>query len=136
MKKILVFICLMFLSSSAHSMNVRVGGYKEMKEAALGSESVKYLLMGQIDGIHDGLATMLTVIKINMEKYGTKSIMELWCAPGELVLKYENLIDIIDEELELMDRIAKEMGRPVGSLDEMPISFVLRMGLLHTFPCE
>ena len=46
MKKILVFICLMFLSSSAHSMNVRVGGYKEMKEAALGSESVKYLLMG------------------------------------------------------------------------------------------
>ena len=134
MKKIVVFICLMFLSSSAFSFSLKA--YKNFKEIAPENEVVEAYLEGTIKGTYAGLLAMLTIINATAEDFGTKSNVKLWCSPENIALNYENLIDIIDKEVELKDSRNKKMGLPAGSLDEMPISFILRQGLLETFPYE
>ena len=59
MKKILVFICLMFISSSAFSFDL--GAYKEGKRLAIESVSIKAYLEGRISGAYAGLLAMQTL---------------------------------------------------------------------------
>ena len=128
MKKILVFICLMVLSSSVFSFSLTIERYKEAKEFALTSKDKKEFeayLKGIIKGSYDGLTYFNFLSDHNMNKYGTKLNFELWCEPDKLTLNYENLIDIIDGELERGE-----------DLDQFPITFILYDGLLKTFPCE
>ena len=100
------------------------------------NDNFKYFLQGGINGIYAGLMVMLTIINATDEDFGTKTNVELWCAPDKIDLNYENLIDIIDAEVELRESRGKKMGLPEGYYDERPISFVLRQGLVETFPCE
>ena len=134
MKKIVVFICLMFISSSVFALNLK--GYKQFKEIVPENEFVEAYLKGTIKGTYGGLMAMLTIINATAEDLGTKSNVKLWCSPKKIDLNYENLIGIIDKEVELRDSRAKKMGQPANFFDEMPISFILRQGLLETFPCE
>ena len=127
MKKIVVFICLMFISTSAFSLTLTVDTYKEMKETARENEVMKLFLKGQIEGIYQGLLGMLIIIEVNAKKHGTISNIVLWCGPDDLSLNYQNLIVIVDKEL-------KRKG-PSYSV-RTPISLVLYTGLLNTFPCE
>ena len=127
MKKIVVFICLMFISSSAYSLTLTIDGYKEMKETARENGNMKVFLRGQIEGIYQGLLGMVIIIETNAKKYETKSNVALWCNPDDLALNYQNLIFIVDKELE---------RRKLFYRVSTPISFVLYAGLLNRFPCK
>ena len=111
MKKIVVFICLMFISSSVYSFTLTVESYKEMKETARENGNMKVFLRGQIEGIYQGLLGNVV----------------LWCSPDNLSLNYQNLIFIVDKELE---------RRKLFYRVSTPISFVLYAGLLNRFPCK
>jgi hypothetical protein len=134
MKKILVFICLMFISSSVFA--IKVEGYKNLKELAPENKFAEGYLKGTIRGTHEGLMAMLAVIMVTEKKLGTKSNVEVWCPPNKIALNHENLIDILDKQVELTKSRGKKMGKPDDFGDEIPIAYVLRQGLLQTFPCE
>ena len=95
MKKIVVFICLMFISSSVYSLSLTIDSYKEMKETARENGNMKVFLRGQIEGIYQGLLGMVIIIESNAKKHGTKTNVALWCSPDNLSLNYQNLICIL-----------------------------------------
>ncbi|MDP7193223.1 MAG: hypothetical protein QF734_07990 [Arenicellales bacterium] len=55
MKKILVFICLMVLSSSVFSLGTSVEMYKNWKEDARENGHIEFFLRGVVQGIYEGL---------------------------------------------------------------------------------
>ena len=124
MRKILVVICLMLISSSAFSFSVEL--YREWKEEAYENEFVESGLNDRISSIYQGLLALKIVSQTNTKHYGTTANFELWCSPGELHLNYENLTNIIDREL------VRKGNYP----ESFAIAFILYYGLVHTFPCE
>ena len=127
MKKILVFICLMFLSSPVFSFTLQVNTYNQMREDSNENEYLDMFLKGQVDGTYGGLLGMLLLSLGNTQKYGTKSNVELWCPPRKIGLNVQNIFEIIDKELDREDSFYN---------DDYPIAIVLYKGLLNTFPCE
>ena len=75
MKKIVVFICLMFISSSVYSLTLTIDSYKEMKETARENGNMKVFLRGQIEGIYQGLLGMVIIIESNAKNMEQKLML-------------------------------------------------------------
>ena len=75
MKKIVVFICLMFISSSVYSFTLTIESYKEMKETARENGNMQVFLRGQIEGIYQGLLGMVIIIESNAKNMEQKLML-------------------------------------------------------------
>lgn len=121
MKKILVFVCLMFISASSYPMTI--GHYKNLK----GDEnpSIEFALQQYITGLYDGMALVVLGNEISRKEYGLPSHFRSFCVPEGLTLNIENLYKIIDDEM-----------RIEGYPDRVDIGLPLLVGLQKTFTCE
>lgn len=76
-----------------------------------------------IVGIHDGLEASNTLLKSHNQH-------PLYCAPGNLTLKDDNLVEIIESSAR------KAVGQNGITEDNSPIDIALLFGLIATFPCN
>ena len=81
MKKIVVFICLMLISSSVYSLTLTIESYKEMKETARENGNMKVFLRGQIEGIYQGLLGMVIIIESNAKNMEQKLMLRCGVVP-------------------------------------------------------
>ena len=81
MKKIVVFICLMFISSSVYSLTLTIDSYKEIKETARENGNMQVFLRGQIEGIYQGLLGMVIIIESNAKNMEQKLMLRCGVVP-------------------------------------------------------
>jgi len=111
LRRMLIALMLVSLTSSAHAMTVIFKGYK----AAASDEKAFYYLF--LDGVREGIVELNVIL--------TKIQQPLFCLPEKSELNVEQAEDI-------MMRQAKKITDP----DRLPIGLLLAQGLQTTFPCD
>jgi hypothetical protein len=63
-------------------------------------------------------------------RLNARGMPKLFCTPRSLSLNANNYIDILDKQISRMSQ------KETPGLDDLPIGFVLLLGLEETFPCK
>jgi hypothetical protein len=108
---------IVFLGSTAHA-DINYKSYRATKaEAGMRWTLTKVYLNGLGD------AYKFSNIKLRADHKPP-----FYCPPPTLVIEVENLVDILDREFA---RISDSKDK-----DDAPVSMVLLVGLMNTFPCK
>ena len=126
MKKILVFICLMFLSTSSYPFTIAT--YKAIR--GMDDDMFALSLDNYMKGLYDGMALVISTNEISKEKYYMPSKFLSFCVPEELTFD----IETFNQNLHKI--VGDEMRRNQYHQHKADIGLPLFAGLQKTFPCE